>query len=445
MAVDGVLRSRRVMTESGIRPAAIHLTGGTISAVGEWGEVADGASLGDAGDLVVMPGLIDTHVHVNEPGRTEWEGFATASQAAAAGGITTLLDMPLNSVPAATSVAGLEAKRRAAQGQCWVDVGFIGGVIPGNAAELAPLHAAGARAFKCFLSPSGVDEFPSVSEADLDVAMPLLASLGATLMVHAEDPFLLTECAANGGRRYADYLATRPDAAEVAAVERMVGLAARHGTAIHIVHVSSPQSIDVLESARASGIRVTAETCPHYLTFAAEEIEDGATELKCAPPIRDGRSREDLWRALDRGALDMVASDHSPCPPEMKRRDTGDFNAAWGGISSLQLGLSITWTGARERGIPLDRLSEWMAAAPARLAGVAEEKGRIAPGYAADLTVWDPDAAFIVSEEMLHHRHKLTPYLGRTLHGVVHATIVSGATAFSNGRCAAIPPGKLLA
>lgn len=432
------------MTTSGVRPASIHVNDGRIAAISEWADVRGKASLTDAGHLVVMPSVVDTHVHVNDPGRAEWEGFETATRAAAAGGVGTLLDMPLNSIPATTSVAALEAKHRAAEGRCWVDVGMIGGVVPGNARELAALHAAGVKAFKCFLTPSGVDEFPAVTGHDLDIAMPILASAGATLMVHAEDPALLMPAHGSDPRRYSGYLATRPDVAEVSAVEMIVRLAARHGTTVHIVHLSSPQSLAVLRAARAAGVRVTAETCPHYLTFAAEEIADGATELKCAPPIRDRAAREALWSALEFGDIGMIVSDHSPCPPAMKCRETGDFHAAWGGISSLQLGLAIVWRGAMQRGITMERIAEWMCAAPARLAGLDARKGSIAPGFDADLTIWDPDAEFTVNSAALEHRHPLTPYLGQTLRGVVHSTFVRGREAYAHGRCAESPSGRVL-
>ena len=381
----------------------------------------------DAGDNIVMPGLVDTHVHVNEPGRTNWEGFETGTRAAAAGGITTILDMPLNSVPATTTVKALEAKRAAARGKTAVNVEFIGGVVPGNTGELEGLRDTGVRAFKCFLSPSGVDEFPHVTARDLSKVFPVLARLGLPLMVHAEDPARLLSGASSSS--YSDYLASRPVEAEHSAIELLVGLMSRSRTPVHIVHLSSATSLAILRAAKARGLPLTVETCPHYLTFSAEEIPDGATEYKCAPPIRSGAEREALWQALIAGEIDLVASDHSPCPPNMKRTH-GDFFSAWGGIASLQLSLSAVWTGARSRGVPPERLAHWMSAAPARLAGLGAKKGAIAEGYDADIVVWDPDARFVVDPAKLFHRHPVTPYAGRELYGVVRATYVGGRLVF---------------
>jgi allantoinase len=425
--VSLVLRGRRVVTPDGLRPAAIHIEGSRIVRLSAWDEVPSTGPVWDAGDSLVMPGLVDTHVHVDEPGRTEWEGFATATRAAAAGGVTTICDMPLNSIPPTTTVAGLEAKRSAARGQCTVQVEFIGGVIPGNTAHLEPLRDAGVCAFKCFLSPSGVPEFPAVSEEDLREAFPVLARTGLTLMVHAEDPALL----AIGGssRRYSDYLATRPVEAEHSAIELLIRLMEWCPTPVHVVHLSSATSLPLIDAARARGLPLTVETCPHYLSFAAEEIPDGATEYKCAPPIRRGSEREGLWRGLIAGEIDLVASDHSPCLPAMKETG-GDFFAAWGGIASLQLSLSAVWTGARARGVAAERIAEWMSAAPAHLARLERRKGALAEGFDADIVVWDPEASFVVDPAALLHRHKVTPYAGRELFGVVRATWVGGRLAF---------------
>jgi allantoinase len=409
-------------------------------------EVAPGVDLVEAGDALVFPGLVDTHVHVNEPGRTDWEGFATATRAAAAGGVTTLLDMPLNSIPPTTSVAALETKRAAARGRCAVDTGFLGGLVPGNGAELAPLHAAGIFGFKCFLCPSGVEEFPPMSPGGLREAAPTLAALDALLMVHAEWPPALEHAAGNPGdrRSYAAWLAGRPVTAETEAVRFLIGLARDSGLRVHVVHVSASETIDLIDAARAEGIRMTAETCPHYLGFAAEEIPDGATEYKCAPPIREVRHREGLWEALARGRLDAVVSDHSPAPPAMKRREEGDFLRAWGGIASLQLRLPAVWTGARARGYPPERLASWLCAGPARLAGLAGRKGIIAAGHDADLVLWQPEKEFVVSETVLRHRHAITPWLGRTLAGVVEATYLRGKRVYARGAEEPPPRGRLL-
>jgi allantoinase len=429
-AVDVVLRSQRVVTPDGVRAASIHVSRGKIARLAGWDADAAGAMIVDYENLLIMPGVVDTHVHVNEPGRTEWEGFATATRAAAAGGVTTILDMPLNSVPATTTVPALEVKRAALGDKGTVNVEFIGGVVPGNAGQLVGLRDAGVLAYKCFLSPSGVDEFPAVSEADLRVAFPVLARLGLPLMVHAEDPTQLGSAPSGGSRRYVSYLESRPASAERSAIELLVRLLEWCQTPVHVVHLSSAESLDVIRAARARGLPITVETCPHYLTFAAEEIPDGATEFKCAPPIRDRVERDALWRALVDGDFDLVASDHSPCPPAMKQTD-GDFFSAWGGIASLQVSLSAVWTGARSRGANLERIAEWMSAGPSRLAGLQHRKGALVEGYDADIVVWDPDGSFVVDPARLEHRHHLTPYAGRELFGVVHATYVGGRPVYS--------------
>jgi allantoinase len=425
---DLVIRGRQVVTPEGARAASVHVAEGRIVRLGAWEDVPPDTSIVDAGESIVMPGLVDTHVHINEPGRTEWEGFESGTRAAAAGGVTTILDMPLNSIPATTTASALEAKREAAREKSVVNVEFIGGVVPGNAGELEGLRDAGVRAFKCFLSPSGVDEFPAVSDSDLRKAFPVLARLGLPLMVHAEDPACLLP-GRGSSRRYGDYLATRPVAAERAAITLLTQLMARAPTPVHIVHLSSASSLDIVRTARARGLTVTVETCPHYLTFAAEEISDGATEYKCAPPIRDAAERDALWDALVAGDIDLIASDHSPCPPKMKETG-GDFFAAWGGIASLQLSLSAVWTGARTRGVKPERVAQWMSTAPARLAGLQSGKGALAAGYDADIVVWDANSRFVVDPTQLLHRHKVTPYAKRELFGKVTATYVGGKRIF---------------
>ena len=429
MAVTNlIIRGRQVVLPSGIAPAAIHIAGETITAVTDYDTVPAGCELIQADDdSIVMPGLVDTHVHVNEPGRTEWEGFATATRAAAAGGTTTLIDMPLNSIPPTTTVAGFEEKLNAARGQCYVDVGFWGGVIPGNTDELEPLFAAGVVGFKCFLVHSGVDEFPNVTEADLRRAMPVLTKLGAVLIVHAEVPGPIEEHGTHGAARdYETFLSTRPRAAENQAIAMMIRLSREYATRVHIVHHSSADALPALRAAKESGVPITAETCPHYLAIVAEDVADGATEFKCCPPIRERENREQLWKALQDETIDMIVSDHSPCPPEMKLRETGDFISAWGGISSLQLRLPIVWTEAQRRSFSVVDLARWLCAAPVALVGLQNRKGTLAAGYDADLMIWDPSKSFIVEGEKLHHRHKLTPYEGRELAGVVERTFLRG-------------------
>jgi allantoinase len=378
-----------------------------------------------------MPGLVDTHVHVNEPGRTEWEGFKTAGRAAAAGGITSIVVMPLNCTPAATTADALRAEAQAAAGQCLVDFGLWGGIVPGNTRELEAMWSQGALGFKCFLTDSGVDNFPRVPRRDLEAAMPEAARLGAVVLAHAEDPEALESAHPGSGldnapRSYRAYLASRPPEAEERAIETMIDLCRRTRARTHIVHVSAASSLPIIEAARRQGLPLTAETCPHYLALAAEDIPDGATHFKCAPPIRERANQSRLWAALGDAVLDAIVSDHSPCPPALKRLDSGDFTAAWGGISSLQLSLPIVWTQAQLRGFQLADVSRWMSAAPAQLAGVNDRKGRIAPGYDADLVVFHPDESWRVDASNLQHRHKLTPYDGATLRGSVKATFLRG-------------------
>ena len=437
-----IIRSRRVVTPEGVRPAALHLRDGTIRRVADWDDVPRNIAVEDVGDLVLMPGLVDTHVHMNEPGRTDWEGFETATRAALAGGVTTLLDMPLNSIPATTSIGGLDAKREASRGKCSADVGFIGGVVPGNTHQLPLLRAAGVLAFKCFLVHSGVDEFPGVGEEDLRDAFPTLATLGVPLMVHAEHPAHIVTAPSAGSRAYTPYLDSRPPMAERAAIELLTRLMEWCRVPVHIVHLSSAEGLAAVRRAKSRGLPITAETCPHYLTFSADEIPDGATEYKCAPPIRSAIERDALWQGLLAGDIDLVVSDHSPAPPDVKDAG-GDFFAAWGGIASLQLGLSAVWTAAAARGVGFAELARWMCGAPASLVGLAKRKGHIAAGRDADLVVWDPGASFVVDPPLLQHRHPLTPYAGRRLRGVVRATYLRGRLVHRDGIFAQ-PRGELL-
>jgi allantoinase len=424
MRPDQIIRGQRVVLPETIAPRSVHIREERIVFVGDYDEVVEGCEIIDAGESVVMPGLVDTHVHINAPGRTEWEGFRSATLAAAAGGVTTVVDMPLNSVPPTTTLAGFFAKLETARDECFVDVGFWGGVVPGNTAELAPMFAAGVVGFKCFLVPSGVDEFEHVTEADLREAMPELARLGALLIVHAELPGPIRD--GIGGADYRAFLDSRPRAAENEAVELMIRLSREFNTRVHIVHLSSAEAIPLLREAQAEGVKITAETCPHYLHFAAEEVPAGATEFKCCPPIRERDNREELWDGLKDGTIGLIVSDHSPCPGEMKLRESGDFMKAWGGIASLQLRLPIVWTEARRRGFSLLDLTRWLCTNPALQVSFEPQKGSIALGHDADLVIWNPDAHFTVDASSLQHRHKITPYAGELLSGVVQHTFLRG-------------------
>ncbi|MGO9322998.1 MAG: allantoinase AllB [Terracidiphilus sp.] len=444
------LRSTRVLTTVGLAPAAVLVDGERISAVCGWDEAPREVERIDFGDAMLLPGLVDTHVHINDPGRTEWEGFQTATQAAAAGGVTTLVDMPLNCVPETIDVSALETKRSAAKGKAWVDWAAWGGVVRGNPHSIEPLARAGVPGFKCFLIHSGIDGFAWVDEADLHLALAKLSGTGLPLLAHAEiaGPVgaateKLNEAGADW-RKYSTYLASRPDAAEVEAIALLIRLAEEFRTPVHIVHLSTARALPLLAEARDRGVPVTVETCAHYLWFASEDIPDGATEFKCAPPIRGAENRERLWKALEEGHIDMVATDHSPCPPEMKCRETGRWDQAWGGISSLGLALPVMWTAMQQRGIKLDRIGEWMGAAPARLAGSASRKGIVASGADADFVVFDPETEWTVSAADLHFRHKLSPYLGAKLRGRVGETWLRGEPVFRAGKFAETARGREL-
>jgi allantoinase len=410
----------------GERPAAVLVDAGRIVAVEPLEapvEAAVEVRLGP--DEVLLPGLVDTHVHVNEPGRTEWEGFATATRAAALGGITTVLDMPLNSLPPTVDVPALAVKRAAAAGQVAVDVGFWGGAVPASLGSLGRLYEAGVFGFKCFLVDSGVPEFPPLDPAGVTAALAELAPLDALLIAHAEDPAVLAAAPAPAGRSYARFLASRPPRAETAAIAGLLAAAEASGARVHVVHLSAAGAVPLLRAARERGVRVSAETCPHYLALAAAEVADGATEFKCCPPVRDADNRDLLWDALAAGDIACVVSDHSPCVPELKRRDVGDFGLAWGGIASLQITLPVVWTEARRRGHTLADVARWMCAGPADLAGLPH-KGRIEPGAAADLAVFAPDEEFTVEAARLAHRNPVTPYAGRRLTGLVRRTWLAG-------------------
>lgn len=438
-AFDLVIQASRAVCDGAEAARSIGIADGRIVAVEAAGSLAPARRVIQLGpDAVLLPGLVDSHVHVCEPGNTEWEGFATATRAAAAGGITTLVDMPLDSVPATVSTGALQAKRAAAEGRCHVDVGFWAGVVPGNLGELAALHAAGVLGFKCFLADSGADDFPPVSVGQMEEALSILRGLGSPLLIHAESAEAAAAIGEASGRRYADYLASRPRGVENLAVAQVIEAARKTGGHAHIVHLSSSDALPMIASARRDCVPVTAETCPHYLALAAEEIADGETAFKCSPPIREAANRELLWDGLRDGILDLVVSDHSPSTAAMKEPG-GDFGAAWGGISSLQLGLPVVWTQARRRGFALGDVAAWMAHQPARLAGLSR-KGRIAPGYDADFCVFAPDESFTVDPARLHHRHPVTPYAGHRLQGVVRGAILRGEPVE-----AARPRGRMLA
>jgi allantoinase len=435
---DLVIRAPAAVLADGVRACAAAVRDGRITAILDPGEPAAAAEVIDLeADEILLPGLVDSHVHVNEPGRSDWEGFASATQAAAAGGITTVIDMPLNSIPPTVDVPALRAKHAAARGQCHIDVGFWGGAVPGNLGRLQELHDAGVFGFKAFLLDSGVAEFPPLNGAQLVSAMKEIASFGGLLIVHAEDAAVIDAAPRPAGRSYRVFATSRPATAERAAVEQVIAAAGAAGARAHIVHLATGTALEALSAARAAGVPVSAETCPHYLALSAEEIPDGATEFKCCPPIRDAAERDALWAGLAQGIIGSIASDHSPCPPALKHFGAGDFAAAWGGIASLQLLLPVIWTHARQRGFDLTAVCRWLASGPADLAGL-RSKGRIEVGADADLVAFAPDERFAVDPAALRHRHRHTPYAGRELTGAVRRV-------WLRGRPAASGRGRLLA
>lgn len=450
------LISRRVLLPEGIRPATLLLRDGHIAEIRIAEIWADGrlpspteapddgqADPIDLGDALLVPALTDTHVHINEPGRTEWEGFATATQAAAAGGVTLVMDMPLNSSPVTTTVAALEAKRAAAAGKLWVDCGFWGGVVPGNAGELRAMASQGVAGFKCFTCHSGIDDFPAVSADDLRVAMPILRAAGVPLLVHAElESALLNPYADASPRDYLRYLHSRPAQWEVDAIRMIVDLVRETGCRAHIVHLSAADALPVLRAAKAEGLPITAETCPHYLGLTAADVPEGGTAWKCAPPIRERENADRLWAGLLAGTIDFVVTDHSPCVPSLKLPDAGDFLGAWGGIASLQLGLRSVWTAAAARGVPLERVIGWMSTATAGFLGRAD-RGVIRVGAVADLAAFRPEPAHRLEAGSLLHRHPISPWVGRTLRGEVAGTWLRGERVWDGERICGEARGKV--
>ncbi|XP_061636179.1 allantoinase, mitochondrial isoform X1 [Phyllopteryx taeniolatus] len=439
------VRSTRVfLGNQQVGPAVILIRDGKIHQVLPGWEITKDVEVLDAGDSLVMPGIVDCHVHVNEPGRTSWEGFWTATRAAAAGGVTTIVDMPLNSIPPTTTLANFQEKLREATGKCFVDTAFWGGVIPGNQLELQPMIQAGVAGFKCFLIHSGVEEFPHVSQGDLHATMEQLRGTGSVILFHAEKEVQQTSKSNGDPRQYATFLQSRPNVMEMEAIRIVVQLCTEYQVRCHVVHMSSAQPLPLIQEAKKGGAPLTVETTHHYLSLSAENIPAGATQFKCCPPIRGAQNQDQLWAALKSGHIDMVVSDHSPCTPDLKKLDSGDFTQAWGGISSLQFGLPLFWSSASRKGFQLGDAVRLLCQNTAQLCGLGQQKGSLAPGYDADLVIWDPEREFEIKEEGIHHKNKITPYMGVSLRGVVRSTIVRGRLVYRDGSFSAEPLGKTL-
>src|ERR1700733_4280856 len=438
--------SKRIVAPQGTQPGALLVEGEKILAICRRSDVPSDVVVIDCGSNALLPGLVDTHVHINQPGRTEWEGFRTATRAAAAGGYTTLVDMPLNCLPETTTVAALEEKRSSAQGECFVDWAAWGGAVADNQQHILPLAHAGVLGFKCFLIYPGCDGFTMIDQQQLEAALPSIAQSGLPLLVHAELAGLIDEATQSladaDWRRYQTYLASRPDEAELQAVRLMIRLCRQYGFRLHIVHLSTALALSELKAARGEGLPITVETCPHYLHFAAEDIPDGVTLLKCAPPIRSKENQRALWRGLHDGTIDMIVTDHSPCPPAMKRIDTGRFDQAWGGIASLSLALPIIHTDSSHRGGTLEDIPRWMSSAPAALAGLAHRAGSLQSGRDANFIIFDTEIAFTVTPDKLHYRHTISPYMGETLRGTVKATYLRGEPVYNEGAFTPTPSGR---
>ena len=438
--------SKRIVTPHGTQPGALLVEDGTIRDISRTSEIPADAIIHDCGDDALLPGLVDTHVHINQPGRTEWEGFRTATRAAAAGGYTTLIDMPLNCLPETTTVAALGEKRASAQGECFVDWAAWGGAVADNQQHILPLARAGVLGFKCFLIYPGCDGFTMIDQQQLEAALPSIADSGLPLLVHAElaGPIdaATNELRSADWRNYATYLASRPDQAELDAIRLMIRLCRQYSFHLHIVHLSTALALEELQAARAEGLPITVETCPHYLHFAAEDIPNSQTLLKCAPPIRSKNNQQQLWTGLRDRIIDMIVTDHSPCPLEMKRQDSGRFDLAWGGIASLSLALSIIHTECQRRKFTLNDVVRWMSSAPAALAGISHLAGALEAGRDANFVIFDTDVEFTVTPDRLHYRHTISPYLNEILRGTVKATYLRGEPVFQDGNFAVTPSGR---
>lgn len=430
---DLILKGNKILTPEGLKKAFVLISDGRIMNIVP--ELPDTLPVTDIGDKILMPGITDPHVHINEPGRTSWEGFETATLSAITGGITTLVDMPLNSSPVTTTVQAFREKLRATERQLHTNCGFWGGIVPGNAHEIKGLIKEGVLGFKAFLTHSGIDDFPNVTAEDLEKVMPVIAAHNLPLLVHCEITPPGYRYTVTDPRSYQQYLSGRPPSWEHTAIGLMVDLCRKYRCRVHIVHLSSAASLDQIAKAKEEGLPLTVETAQHYLYFNAEDIEDGQTAFKCAPPIRERENNLRLWEALKTGLIDFVATDHSPAPPDLKQLESGNFTKAWGGIASLQLALPVLWTAARKHGCSPEQIAQWLCERPAYLAGTYQAKGKIAAGYDADLVVWDPGTSFAVTADKLHHKNKVTPYLNKTLYGVTEQTYLKGVKVADEGVC----------